>query len=142
MYSYTLYLDIYEFIDRNPEKLQGENRAKTGKNRSKCVSFFVDWNSGARVGGESAENGENFLFYLIHRQPSLKTTCRTFCRVRDFCRLTISFQKTVISMYNLHIVYILILCKYFIFILKTIRWILTKKQKDAPPRLTLSQISL
>ena len=28
---------------------------------------------------------------------------------------------SVISMYNLHIVYILILCKYFVFILKTIR---------------------
>ena len=42
MYTYTLNLNIYEFIDKIPEKLQGEKRAKTSKNRSKCVSYFVD----------------------------------------------------------------------------------------------------
>ena len=42
MHTYTWALDIYEFIDQNPEKLQGEKWAKAGKNRSKCVSFFVD----------------------------------------------------------------------------------------------------
>ena len=93
MYSYTLYLDIYEFIDRNPEKLQGENPAKTGQNRSKCVSFFVDGNSGARVGGESAENGENFLFYLIHRQPSLKNTLPYFLTDSRFLSAYNQFPK-------------------------------------------------
>ena len=42
MKTYTLILNIYEFIDKIPEKLQGEKWAKTGKNRSKCVSYFVD----------------------------------------------------------------------------------------------------
>ena len=42
MYTYTPILNFYEFIDKIPEKLQGENRAKTGKKRSKCVSYFVD----------------------------------------------------------------------------------------------------
>ena len=42
MHTYSPILNFYEFIDKIPEKLQGEKRAKTGKNRSKCVSNFVD----------------------------------------------------------------------------------------------------
>ena len=42
MHIYTLILNFYEFIDRIPEKLQGEKRAKMSKNRSKCVTYFVD----------------------------------------------------------------------------------------------------
>ena len=41
MHIYTLILNTYEFIDKIPEKLQGEKRAKTGKNRSKSASNFV-----------------------------------------------------------------------------------------------------
>ena len=52
MHIYTLILNTYEFIDKIPEKLQGEKRAKTGKNRSKCVSFFVDGISEERGGGK------------------------------------------------------------------------------------------
>ena len=51
MHIYTLILNTYEFIDKIPEKLQGENRAKMGKNRSKCVSYFVDGIFGGQVGG-------------------------------------------------------------------------------------------
>ena len=60
MYTYTLILNTYEFIDKIPEKLQGEKRAKTGKNRSKCVSFFVDGISEERGGGKKTKNGEKF----------------------------------------------------------------------------------
>ena len=51
MHTYPLILNTYEFIDKIPEKLQGEKRAKTGKNRSKCVSYFVDGIFGGQVGG-------------------------------------------------------------------------------------------
>ena len=65
MYTYTLILNFYEFIDKIPEKLQGEKRAKTGKNRSKCVSFFVDGIFGACKKRWEEQNGEKYLFYLI-----------------------------------------------------------------------------
>ena len=65
MHTYTLILNFYEFIDKIPEKSQGEKRAKTGKNRSKCVSFFVDGIFGARKKREKKQNGEKNLFHLI-----------------------------------------------------------------------------
>ena len=66
MYTYTLILNTYEFIDKIPEKLQGEKRAKTGKNRSKCVSFFVDGFFGARVSGEKyKKRGEILILFDI-----------------------------------------------------------------------------
>ena len=58
MHTYTLILNIYEFIDKTPEKLRGKNEQKTGKNRSKCVSFFVDGISGSTGRREKAKNGE------------------------------------------------------------------------------------
>ena len=62
MHIYTLILNTYEFIDKIPEKLQGEKRAKTGKNRSKCVSFFVDGTSEERGGGKK---GRKFLKFML-----------------------------------------------------------------------------
>ena len=61
MHIYTLILNTYEFIDKIPEKLQGEKRAKTGKNRSKCVSFFVDGISEERGGGKTGRNNLHFM---------------------------------------------------------------------------------
>ena len=58
MYTYTLILNLYEFIDKIPEKLQGEKRAKTGKNCSKCVSFFVDGIFEMLQRGLFSQNGE------------------------------------------------------------------------------------
>ena len=58
MHTYSLILNYYEFIDKIPEKLQGEKRAKMGKNRSKCVFYFVDGISGACKKREKKKNGE------------------------------------------------------------------------------------
>ena len=63
MHIYTLILNTYEFIDKIPEKLQGEKRAKTGKNRSKCVSFFVDGISEERGGGKTGRNNLHFMIW-------------------------------------------------------------------------------
>ena len=63
MHIYTLILNTYEFIDKIPEKLQGEKRAKTGKNRSKCVSFFVDGISEERSGGKTGRNNLHFMIW-------------------------------------------------------------------------------
>ena len=60
MYTYTLILNFYEFIDKIPEKLQGEKRAKMSKNRSKCVSFFVDGISANGLCAPFRQNGEKF----------------------------------------------------------------------------------
>ena len=60
MYTYTLILNLYEFIDKIPEKLQGEKRAKMSKNRSKCVSFFVDGISETLRYGPLGKSGEKF----------------------------------------------------------------------------------
>ena len=58
MSTYTPILNFYEFIDKIPEKLQGEKRAKTGKNSSKCVSYFVDGISETLRLGLFEQNGE------------------------------------------------------------------------------------
>ena len=63
MHIYTLILNTYEFIDKIPEKLQGEKRAKTGKNRSKCVSFFVDGISEEWGGGKTGRNNLHFMIW-------------------------------------------------------------------------------
>ena len=74
MYTYSLILNLYEFIDKTPEKTQGEKRAKTGKNRSKCVSFFVDGISGSAGRREKAKNGEKagtvfgiIIFFTVYK---------------------------------------------------------------------------
>ena len=69
MHIYTLILNTYEFIDKIPEKLQGEKRAKTGKNRSKCVSFFVDGISETLRCGLFEQNGEKNQIEFISENP-------------------------------------------------------------------------
>ena len=69
MHIYTLILNTYEFIDKIPEKLQGEKRAKTGKNRSKCVSFFVDGISETLRLGLFEQNGEKNQIEFISEYP-------------------------------------------------------------------------
>ena len=69
MHIYTLILNTYEFIDKIPEKLQGEKRAKMSKNRSKCVSFFVDGISETLRCGLFEQNGEKNQIEFISEYP-------------------------------------------------------------------------
>ena len=78
MYTYTLILNFYEFIDKIPEKLQGEKRAKTGKNRSKCVSYFVDGISVKSRCGLFEQNGEKKSAFYDTGQQSLRNILSSF----------------------------------------------------------------
>ena len=58
MHIHTLILNFYEFIDKTPEKLQGKKWAKMSKNRSKCVSYFVDGISANGLCAPLRQSGE------------------------------------------------------------------------------------
>ena len=80
MQSYTLFLNLYEFIDKIPEKLQGENRAKIAQNA--CL-FFVDGISGSAGRRGKAKYGEKartvfgiIIFFTVYKARQVK--CRFF----------------------------------------------------------------
>ena len=58
MHIYTLILNTYEFIDKIPEKLQGEKRAKIAENLSKSASNYVGRISETFRYGLFKQNGE------------------------------------------------------------------------------------
>ena len=69
MHTYSPILNFYEFIDKIPEKTQGKKWAKMGKNRSKCVSFFVDGISETLRCGLFEQNGEKNQIEFISEYP-------------------------------------------------------------------------
>ena len=75
MHTYSPILNFYEFIDKIPEKTQGEKRAKMSKNRSKCVSFFVDGISETLRCGLFEQNGEKNQIEFISEYPGA-ANCR------------------------------------------------------------------
>ena len=63
MQSYTLFLNLYEFIDKIPKKRGAKiikKGAKIAENRSKCVSYFVDGFFGARGVVRGRKTGRKF----------------------------------------------------------------------------------